>query len=131
MKLLLNTQVFLWWIDDDRRLGANAQAVLKNAKSNVAFSVASAWEIAIKARLGHLRTPPDLTSFLADQIARNGFRILPVELAHATRVRHLDDHHRDPFDRLLVAQANIEDLILVTSDPLIRCYPVTTLPAGR
>jgi PIN domain nuclease of toxin-antitoxin system len=131
MKLLLDTHVFLWWINNDRRLGQNTRAILKNPKSDVVFSVASAWEIAIKARLGHFRTPLDLASFLADQIARNGFRILPVELAHAVRVRHLDDHHRDPFDRLLVAQADTEDLILATSDPSIRRYPVTVLDAEQ
>ncbi len=131
MKLLLDTHVFLWWINNDRRLGQNITAILKDPGSDVVFSVASAWEIAIKARLGHLRTPLDLASFLAHQIALNGFRILPVELAHAARVRHLDDHHRDPFDRLLVAQADIEDLILATSDPSILRYPVTVLDAEQ
>jgi len=103
VNLLLDTQVFLWWIDDDRRLGANTRDALKDAKNEVVFSVASAWEIAIKVRLGRLETPSDLASFLAEQITLNGFRTLSIELAHAIGVRHLTDHHRDPFDRLLVA----------------------------
>jgi PIN domain nuclease of toxin-antitoxin system len=131
VNLLLDTQAFLWWIDNDRRLGVTARVALQDPGNEVVFSVVSAWEIAIKARLGHLRTPPDLGSFLVDQIAINGFRILAVELTHAVRVRHLDDHHRDPFDRLLVAQAVTEDLTLVTSDPVVSRYPVAILAARR
>jgi PIN domain nuclease of toxin-antitoxin system len=112
-------------------LGTNARNELKNAGNDVVFSVASAWEIAIKARLGRLRTPLDLASFFADQIAISGFRVLPVELGHAARVRHLDDHHRDPFDRMLVAQAIVEGLTLVTSDAVIFRYPLPVLDAQR
>ena len=131
MNLLLDTQVFLWWIDDDRRLGTGARAAIEDAGNRVVFSVVSAWEIAIKAGLGRLRTPPDLGAFLADQIAINGFHVLPVELVHAIKVRDLDNHHRDPFDRLLVAQAIAEDLTMVTSDSVVSRYPVTTLAAER
>lgn len=131
MNLLLDTQAFLWWIDDDRRLGANTREALKDAGTEVVFSVVSAWEIAIKVGLGRLQAPTDLASFLSDQVILNGFRTLPIELAHAIRVRHLDDHHRDPFDRLLVAQAIVEDLTLVTSDAVICRYPVTVLDARR
>ena len=124
MNLLLDTQAFLWWIDDDRRLGANARDALKDAKNEVVFSVASAWEIAIKVRLGRLETPSDLASFLADQITLNGFRTLPIELAHAIGVRHLDDHHRDPFDRLLVAQATVLRGPIVSADSQLDAYDV-------
>lgn len=131
MSLLLDTQVFLWWVNDDPRLGANARKALEDAGIQVVFSSASAWEIAIKARLGRLHAPPDLTTFLTDQITINGFRVLPIELEHAARVRHLDDHHRDPFDRLLVAQAILEGLTLVTSDAVIGRYPVNVLDARQ
>lgn len=131
MSLLLDTQVFLWWVNDDPRLGAKARKALEDAGIEVVFSAASAWEIAIKARLGRLHAPPDLTTFLTDQITINGFRVLPIELKHAARVRHLDDHHRDPFDRLLVAQAILEGLTLVTSDAVMDRYPVTVLDAQR
>jgi len=131
VSLLLDTQVFLWWVNDDPRLGANARKALEDAGIQVVFSSASAWEIAIKARLGRLHAPPDLTTFLTDQITINGFRVLPIELEHAARVRHLDDHHRDPFDRLLVAQAILEGLTLVTSDAVIGRYPVNVLDARQ
>lgn len=131
MNLLLDTQSFLWWINDDRRLGATARATLRDARNEVMFSVASAWEIAIKARLGRLKAPKDLATFVADQIFINGFRILPIELGHAAAVRHLDDHHRDPFDRLLVAQAGVEGLTLVTSDAVIFRYSVRVLDATQ
>ena len=131
MSLLLDTQVFLWWVNDDPRLGAKARKALEDAGIEVVFSAASAWEIAIKARLGRLHAPPDLATFLTDQITINGFRVLPIKLEHAARVRHLDDHHRDPFDRLLVAQAILEGLTLVTSDAVMDRYPVTVLDARQ
>ncbi len=131
MNLLLDTQVFLWWINDDPRLGRNTREALKKAKTDLVFSVASAWEIAIKSRLGRLLTPADLASFLTDQVSMNGCRILPVELRHAAQVRHHDDHHRDPFDRLLVAQGMVEGLTFVTSDAVISRYPVDVLDARR
>lgn len=124
--LLLDTHAFLWWIGDDARLSDAAARAISNG-GTVLLSVASAWEIAIKASLGRIDVPKDLNRFLADQVRRNGFTILPIELAHAARTARIGNHHRDPFDRLLIAQATIENAVLLTCDPLMRRYRVRTL----
>jgi PIN domain nuclease of toxin-antitoxin system len=95
--------------------------------NEVFFSVASGWEIAIKARLGHLSVSADLESFVAQQLASNGFKVLPVNLEHALRTYRLPAHHQDPFDRLLVAQAVVENLTLVSADRRLAEYPIRVL----
>jgi len=96
------------------------------------FSAASGWEIAIKARLGKLQLPDDIVSFLTDQLVRNHVTILSIHLSHTLHVYTLPPLHRDPFDRLLVAQSQLEQLPIVTADPLIQQYSVQSmLKAGR
>lgn len=124
--LLLDTHTFLWWIGDDTRLSTAAARAI-SAGDTVLLSVASAWEIAIKASLGRIDMPRNLSRFLAEQIRRNGFTILPIRLNHAAHTAGIENHHHDPFDRLLIAQAMIENATLVTCDPLVRRYPVRTL----
>jgi PIN domain nuclease of toxin-antitoxin system len=124
--LLLDTHAFLWWIWDDPRLSSAARRTIGENES-VFVSVASAWEIAIKVGLGRIEAPKNLRRFLADQIRRNGFKILPVKLDHATQTATLANHHRDPFDRLLIAQAIIEDATLVTRDTLVQRYHIRTI----
>lgn len=121
---MLDTHVFLWWITDDPRLTVRARSVIGEGKNIIFFSAASAWEIAIKARLGKLKVPGDLRAFIAEQLALNNITPLPVRLSHALYVYVLPDYHRDPFDRLLVAQAQIENLLLLTSDLQIAKYAV-------
>ncbi len=124
MRLLLDTHAFLWWITDSPHLSATARELIGNGKNEVFFSAASGWEIAIKARLGRLTLPGDPERFLAEQLAANAFQVLPVYLHHAMRVYSLPDHHRDPFDRLLVAQAEVEGMAIVSGDPQLARYPV-------
>ena len=124
MRLLLDTHVFLWWIGDDPRVSLRAHKAIAMAENEVFLSVASAWEIAVKTRLGKLALPADVESFLPDQIQRNGISILPIGLAHALRLSLLPLHHRDPFDRMLVAQAQVDNLTLVTADASLRRYDV-------
>jgi PIN domain nuclease of toxin-antitoxin system len=88
------------------------------------LSAASAWEIAVKARLGRLRLPENLSSYMADQLRTNRISSLAVTFDHALYVRHLPDHHRDPFDRLLVAQSMLENLPIVTGDRMLAKYDV-------
>jgi PIN domain nuclease of toxin-antitoxin system len=127
VRLLLDTHVFLWWIGDDSRLSLSARDAISVAENEVFLSVVSAWEISVKTRLGKLALPSDVEQFLSDQIQRNAMTILPIGLAHALRVARLPLHHRDPFDRMLVAQAQSEKLTLVTADEAIRPYDVTLL----
>ncbi len=126
-RLLLDTHAFLWWISDDPRLSRPAREAIADGRNAVFLSAASAWEMAIKSGLGRLRLPEDLEAFLAEQLRANGFKPLPVTLSHALAVRQLPDHHKDPFDRMLVAQAIREDLTLVSGDAEIARYPVPRL----
>lgn len=127
MKVLLDTQVFLWWITDDQRLTPRARAVIADPATEVFFSVVSAWEIVVKAGLGRLVLPEDPERFVPRHLDENAFLTLPVHLRHALRVGALPDLHRDPFDRLLIAQGVVEGLPVLTSDPLFRGYPVEVL----
>jgi len=124
MKYLLDTHAFLWWIGDDRRLSEAARDAISRAENELFFSVASAWEIAIKTQLGRLTLTTSLDKFLTEQIRRNDLDILPIGLYHAITLHGLPLHHRDPFDRMLVAQAIAEELTLISRDELIRQYDV-------
>jgi PIN domain nuclease of toxin-antitoxin system len=124
LRVLLYTHAFLWWIGDDPRLSERAREVLSDGDNDLVFSAASGWEIAIKARLGRLHVSGDLNTYLVRQLTENYTSVLPVHLSHALRVHALPDHHRDPFDRLLVAQAIVEEIPLLSADPRIARYPV-------
>lgn len=128
MKVLLDTHSFLWWIRDDRRLSARAREIFDDSGNELAFSVVSGWEIAIKARLGKLRASDgELGAYLSKHLNENSIRVLPIYLSHAVRVADLPPHHADPFDRLLVAQSTVEEMPLLSSDPLISRYPVEVI----
>ena len=124
MRALLDTHAFLWWVMDDPRLPATAREVLEDGANEILFSAASGWEIAIKTRLGKLTLSDDPRRFVTEQIAHNGFDLLPITLAHALHVWTLPDYHRDPFDRILVAQSQVTGLPVLTDDPLIGRYEV-------
>jgi len=127
--LLLDTHVLLWWLDDSPRLGARARAAIADPDNTVWVSAATAWEIAIKTGLGRLELGEPPEDVLPREIERGGFRPLAISVEHALAVRALPLHHRDPFDRMLVAQAMLEDLTLVTRDENIAKYEVATLLA--
>ena len=122
MTLLLDTQAFLWWVGDDPRLSSRARRAI--AGTPCLLSVASCWEMAIKASLGRLEIPRPIERFLQEQIEVNGFSLLSASLEHVADVAVLPFHHRDPFDRLLAAQARREELAIVSSDPVFRKYGV-------
>ena len=124
MRLLLDTHAFLWWVFDDPRLSSAARDLIADPAAEILFSAVSGWEIAIKARTGRLDLPADVPGFVHEQVRRNRLLVLPVELRHALRVHALPDHHRDPFDRLLVAQAQVEAVPLLSRDPLVAAYDV-------
>ncbi len=122
MAVLLDTHAFLWWVTDDGRLSKRASRAI--AGSECLLSVASCWEMAIKASLGKLTLPGPVGRFVQEQLEVNGFNLLAVSLEHVGAVAALPFHHRDPFDRLLAAQAVEDDLSLVTADPVFRKYRV-------
>lgn len=126
MRLLLDTHAWLWWSTGARQLGPRAREAILTA-SEVQFSVASAWEIAIKTSRKRLALPPEM--HIPTDLARNGFRILEIRLAHALGVESLPPIHHDPFDRLLVSQALAEGLTIVTADPVISRYRVPVMAA--
>jgi PIN domain nuclease of toxin-antitoxin system len=127
MRALLDTHTFLWWITDDPRLSQRAREIISRGENKLFFSAASAWEMAIKAALGKLTFPGNLKSFVIEQLAVNGIDPLPVELAHALHASTLPALHRDPFDRLLIAQAQLENLPILTADPQIGRYDVEVI----
>lgn len=124
MRLLLDTHAFLWWVADVPDLSGKARRTMAAARNECYVSVASCWEIAIKCSLGKLTIAGTLERFLPEQLSTNGFRELPIEVRHAARVARLPFHHRDPFDRLLVAQALEEELSIVSADPIFQRYGV-------
>ena len=125
MRLLLDTHALLWWLTDDPRLTDRAREAIADPASSVFVSAAVAWEIAIKQALGRLEPPEDLSV----RLARERFEELAITIVHALRAAELPPHHGDPFDRVLVAQAELEGLTLVTRDPRIAQYGVAVLPA--
>lgn len=125
-RLLLDTQVWVWWKAADPRLGPVARKAIQDA-GEVRFSAASAWEIAIKVGVGKLRLP--YHGGLKAELAKHGFLPLPIEMEHAMGVATLPRIHRDPFDRLLVSQALAERLTIVTADAIMSRYPAAFLPA--
>jgi PIN domain nuclease of toxin-antitoxin system len=123
LKLLLDTHAALWWLSGDERFGENAARQLSDETNQVLLSAAVVWEVAIKRSLGKLEAPDDFDSTLLHAGAQG----LPVSLDHAAAVERLPWHHRDPFDRLLVAQASIEGAAIVTRDESLRPYGVTLI----
>ncbi|AFV77005.1 hypothetical protein Theos_2004 [Thermus oshimai JL-2] len=123
MKLLLDTHAFLYFLTGDPRLSPKARRAVEEGEE-VYVSAASVWEMAIKASLGRLDLPEDLEAFLAEVFRSEAFLPLPVSLVHAAAVRALPWHHKDPFDRLLVAQAREEGLALVSKEAILDRYGV-------
>lgn len=131
MRLILDSHVFLWWLQDDRRLSRSARRFIEAPSSDVFVSAASIWEIAIKLSIGKLRWRSRAGVDLASTITDCGFAELPVTARHAAAVRELPHHHADPFDRLLIAQALCEDLQIITGDDAFGSYGVRTIEATR
>ena len=127
MRALLDTHAFLLWISESPKLSGGAREFMADENNELLFSVVSGWEIAIKVGVGKLGLPDVPAKFLAGQISVNGMEVLPIYFDHALRVAVLPDHHQDPFDRLLVAQALVEELPVVSGDGAISRYPVETI----
>jgi PIN domain nuclease of toxin-antitoxin system len=126
MRLILDTHVFLWWIIDSPQLSSRVRDVMRNQANELFLSVASAWEIAIKVNLGRLRLPDRPDRFIPGQLMKNAIEPLPVEMSHALHVSRLPAIHRDPFDRIIIAQSILEKMAVVTRDADIAKYKIKT-----
>lgn len=124
MRVLLDSHAFLWWVGDDPALKRRARTLIADPANECYVSHASVWEMAIKASVGKLTLPSTAERFVAAQCESNGFHLLPIALAHIALVELLPFHHRDPFDRLVVAQARIEGMTLVSRDPSLKAYGI-------
>jgi PIN domain nuclease of toxin-antitoxin system len=127
VRLLLDTHTFLWFLLDDLRLSPTARELIDDPANDIELSPATYWEIAIKISLGKYELPEPYDVFIEREIATNDFHILPIEPKHTAVLIILPYHHRDPFDRLLVAQAMAEDIPIVSVDLAFDAYPVTRL----
>ncbi len=127
MKLLLDTHALLWFLNGDSFLIPTAKALIQDPANRKYVSMATCWEIAIKVGLKKLRLGEPAVTFLPRELAANKIDLLGIELAHATFVESLPPYHKDPFDRLLVAQAMVENLPLVSADAVFDRYGVTRL----
>jgi PIN domain nuclease of toxin-antitoxin system len=129
VRLLLDTHAFLWAAGDPDQLRVSARAAIEDSTNDVLVSAAVAWEISIKVALGKLTVPADPAVWLPARVRSLGFQPLDISAAHALAVGGLPDIHRDPFDRIMIAQAQVEGLTLVTRDPENQKYPVNVLDA--
>jgi PIN domain nuclease of toxin-antitoxin system len=127
MKLLLDTHIFIWWADQPEKLSPTALSALEDEANELLLSVASVWEMQIKIQLGKLKLSLPLKELIKSQQETNELTLLPVALTHVLALDALPLHHKDPFDRLLIAQSTEEDLTLVTADSQLSAHPAKLL----
>ena len=127
MRILVDTHTFLWWLLDGPRLSDRARPILEDRSNEVLVSAASAYEIAVKSSRGRMTLPEPAESYVASRLIGEGFTPLPIQIAHAVRAGTLPPIHRDPWDRLLIAQAQVEGIPILTADPAIGQYDVETI----
>ena len=127
MRLLLDAHTFLWWVTNDPALKRRARAAIAEVANQCFLSHASVWEMALKAALGKLKLPSPVGRFVVEHCEINNVQLLPITLSHVAAVENLPFHHRDPFDRLLVVQAQHEGLTLVSRDPALKAYGVAVI----
>ena len=131
MRLLLDTQSFIWWMEENSRLAEPAMTAIADRENDVFLSVVSSWELALLVQRQRIQIPAPLPEYVRSRVASNSLQVLPVTLPHTFAVFDLPAIHRDPFDRMLIAQAIVEGLVLVTSDRAITQYDVPVLLAHR
>ena len=126
MRFLLDTHVLLWWFTDDRRLSPSVREAMLDEGNEILVSAASAWEISTKQRLGKLNDLPDVVGRYAELVDADGFEHLPINYLHCLRAGSYDVAHRDPFDRMLAAQSELESMPLLTRDPAFAQFRIQT-----
>jgi len=127
VRLLLDTHVFIWALGEPQKLPPQARAAIEDSGNDVFISAAVSWEITLKHALGKLALPSAPSVYIPSRLQHFGFKELPISIGHTLAVSNLPAHHADPFDRILVAQAHVDGLTLVSVDEQIRKYPITVL----
>jgi PIN domain nuclease of toxin-antitoxin system len=127
MKLLLDTHTFIWWANEPEKLSEKAVTACQDNSNTLILSVVSVWEMQIKMQSGKLKISRPIEELIKTQQQANGLQVLPIELAHVLSLSSLTSHHKDPFDRLLIAQANVEGAILISVDPVFASYGIKVL----
>ena len=124
MKIILDTQIILWWNTDSSRISSSARKLIQDPSIDKLVSFASLWEMAIKIRIGKLRIIPDLVTFVDKNIKKNGMILLPISEHAIYATQTLSLHHQDPFDRLIIAQALVENVSAISADAIWEQYPI-------
>ena len=127
MKLLLDSHVLIWWSSSSEKLSKNVYDLIDDTNNTLLFSIASVWEMQIKLQLGKLNLNSNLPDLIDNQKCVNNLQILPIELNHIYALNNLTSHHKDPFDRLLIAQAIVEQIAIVSIDEVFNNYPIQRL----
>lgn len=127
MKLILDTHTFLWFINGDKKLSKTARELIENPDNHNFISMASLWEISIKSSLNKLQIELPFATFYQNHVLENGFNILQIEVSHVQAVYNLPFHHGDPFDRLIIAQSQIENMPIITIDDKFENYAIKCL----
>jgi PIN domain nuclease of toxin-antitoxin system len=127
VRLLLDTQIFIWWDSEPQKLSAQALALCQDQTNTLVLSVASVWEMQIKSQLGKLQLDRSLAEIVESQQLINNVELLPIHVTHVLALQHLPPHHKDPFDRLIIAQALAENMPVISADTIFPLYPVTVL----
>jgi PIN domain nuclease of toxin-antitoxin system len=130
VKLLLDTQCWLWWFSQPEKLNQETIELIASEKTEIWFSVASVWEIGIKVAIGKLQLPEPVDDYISSGMSQLGTRSLEITASHALRAASLPLHHRDPFDRMLIAQAQIENMTIMSADSMFNQYQVSLIWAG-
>jgi len=130
MKILLDTQCWLWWIAAPERLSPGARRRIADKRNTVYLSAASSWEITIKYSIGKLPLPEPPLQFIPKRLARDAIAALPIEIIHTLYVANIPQHHKDPFDRILISQSILEDIPIMTVDKQFKLYEVNVILAG-
>jgi|KBSMisStandDraft_5_1062788.scaffolds.fasta_scaffold06879_8 PIN domain nuclease of toxin-antitoxin system len=131
MKYLLDTMVWLWSVGPSRTIGAAGLEIIASSEQDIYLSAASSWEIAIKTRLGKFQLPEPPGQYVRKRLVEQGIRSLPINLNHSLLVYDLPSHHADPFDRMIIAQAMVEGMTVLTSDRAFEKYPIDVVWCGK
>lgn len=127
MKIILDTHAFLWFINGDEKLSLAARTAIEKPVNQCVISIVSLWEMSIKSSIGKLEIPVSIQQFYEDYIIGNGISLLPIEPIHLDKLHQLPFHHKDPFDRLIIAQAQVENIMVISCDEYFPAYDIHCL----